>query len=523
LTSVSSPVPAAVAIAPADSGEPGTKGLKTGALGFVSNVVIGVASTAPGYSLAVSLGLVAAAVGFQAPAIMLVAFIPMLFIAAAYYYLNRADPDCGTTFSWVTRAMGPVTGWLGGWAIIVADIIVMASLADIASTYTFDLFGLDQAALTVGVGDVTISIPVLLGGILWIAVMTWICYIGIEVSARTQVILLSAELVTLGLFSVIALARVYAGTAGANAATPSIDWVNPFLITDTSALAAGMLVALFIYWGWDTTVSVNEESRDATETPGRAAIVATVILLLTYVLVSVAAQAFNGADSLAQVGGSDVLAQLGNSVMGSPLDKLLIIAVLTSAAASTQTTILPSARTSLSMAAKGALPSYWGRISPKYLTPSTSTVWFGVVSIAWYVGLKILSDNVLSDATTALGLMIAFYYGLTGVACVIFYRHLLLRSVRNFVFIGVLPAIGAVILFLALIKSIIDDSDPANTDTGTSLFGLGLPVAVALVFTVLGLVLLVAQRIREPAFFHRKRETYNEALHSPGGPAVEGS
>ena len=88
-------------------GAPGTKGLKTGALGFVSNVVIGVASTAPAYSLAVSLGLVAAAVGLASPAIMWVAFIPMLCIAIAYYYMNRADPDCGTSFTWVTTRDGP--------------------------------------------------------------------------------------------------------------------------------------------------------------------------------------------------------------------------------------------------------------------------------------------------------------------------------------------------------------------------------------------------------------------------------
>ena len=103
----------------------GEKGLKTGALGFISSVVIGVASTAPGYSLAASLGLVTLVVGLQAPAIMLLAFVPMLFIASAYYYLNRADPDCGTTFSWVTRAMGPHLGWMGGWGIIAADVIVM--------------------------------------------------------------------------------------------------------------------------------------------------------------------------------------------------------------------------------------------------------------------------------------------------------------------------------------------------------------------------------------------------------------
>ena len=112
-------------------GPPRRQGLKTGAISFISGIVIAVASTAPGYSLAATLGFIVAieGIGLQAPAVILVAFIPMGCIAAAYNYLNRADPDCGTTFSWVTRAMGPRIGWMSGWAVIVADVLVMPSLA----------------------------------------------------------------------------------------------------------------------------------------------------------------------------------------------------------------------------------------------------------------------------------------------------------------------------------------------------------------------------------------------------------
>ena len=112
----------------------------------MSSLVIGVASTAPAYSLAASLGFVTLVVGIHAPAVMLVAFVPMLFIAAAYFYLNRADPDCGTTFTWVTRAIGPRTGWLAGWGILVTDLVVMPSLASIAGQYTFTLFGANGLA-----------------------------------------------------------------------------------------------------------------------------------------------------------------------------------------------------------------------------------------------------------------------------------------------------------------------------------------------------------------------------------------
>ena len=128
--------------------------------------------------------------------------------------------------------------------------------------------------------------------------------------------------------------------------------------------------------------------------------------------------------------------------MGSPWDKLLIIAVLTSASASTQTTILPTTRTVLSMGAKGAIPSYWARVHPKYLTPSTSTIWMGILSIAWYVGLKIVSEDVLGDAISGLGLAIAFYYAMTGIACPVYYRHHL-KGFKKIVLVAVAPLLGA--------------------------------------------------------------------------------
>ena len=174
-------------------------GLKLGAISFLSNMVIGVASTAPGYSLAATLGFVTAVVGFHAPAIMIVAFLPMLCIALAYNYMNRADPDCGTTFSWMTKAMGPRSGWMGGWAIIVADVIVMANLSQIAGLYTFQLFGN---------GNPT-TFWVTFIGVAWIVVMTWICWRGIELSARLQQFLLGAEFITLMLFAIVALVKVY--------------------------------------------------------------------------------------------------------------------------------------------------------------------------------------------------------------------------------------------------------------------------------------------------------------------------
>jgi len=523
----------------ADSGElgarptgeaPGGKGLKSGALGLLSSLVIGVASTAPAYSLAASLGFVTLVAFKFAPAVMLVAFVPMLFIAAAYFYLNRADPDCGTTFTWVTRAIGPRTGWLSGWGILVTDLVVMPSLASIAGYYTFTLF--DAKSLAGSTFWVTFV------GVVWIVVMTAICYIGIELSARTQVLLLGAELVILTIFAVVALTKVYTQHI-AHSIRPEWVWLDPFKMS-ISTLSVGMLTAVFIYWGWDTAVTVNEESRDAKRTPGVAALLSTLVLLAIYLIVSIAAQAFHGPDFLTN-NSSDILNALGHDVLGSPWDKLLIIAVLTSASASTQTTILPAGRSALSMAVHKALPPRFGSIQPKFLSPGFSTLLFGLISVVWYVALTILSPGiVLANSILALGFGISFYYGMTGFACVVYYRRLLFKSLKNFLFIGLAPLLGGLMLAAMFVISIFYYSNPINSAKsgqawfkfiqfnvhvlGVHLFvkqGVSPILVIGVGLLVIGFPIMLLWRVGHADFFRRSREAA-ASLHASAPPLTPG-
>jgi amino acid transporter len=490
---------------------PGDKGLKSNAIGYASNVVIGVASTAPGYSLAATLGFIVAVpgVGLSAPAVLIVSFIPMLFIAFAYSYMNRADPDCGTTFAWVTRALGPQLGWLGGWAIIAADIIVMASLAQIAGIYSFLLFGWQSAADT--------AWAVTLVGVVWIALMTWICVIGIELNATTQKWLLGAEILTLALFAVVALVKV-AFTDVPTEVPVSLQWLNPFHISSFNALIDGVLLGIFIYWGWDSGVAVNEESEDRHTGPGRAAVMSTILLVLIYVIVSFAAQAYGG-EKLLVDNQDDVLSVLGNKVFGSPLDKLLIIAVLSSAAASTQTTILPTARTSLSMARWGALPKTFGTVSPRWQTPTVSTIVMGVVSIVWYIAVNQLSQNVLGDSVTAIGFMIAFYYGITGLACIVYYRRAITRSAKNFVVAGLMPLLGFLSLTFVFVRAYIDYGTKGyaqDYNYTKPWHGIEIPILIGIGGLLLGVVLMLIWWAGNRGFFRRKLEVATPtALEEP--------
>ena len=494
---------------------PMDKGLKSGALGLLATTVIGVASVAPAYSLAATLGFVVAFVGLQTPIVVVLAFVPMLLVALGYSELNKAEPDCGTTFTWGTRVFGPWIGWMGGWGIVAADVIVMASLAQIAGQYGFLLFNAD------GIGSDPTSGWVLLVGLLWIGLMAYICYRGIEVSAMTQKALLSVEVVMLAVFSAVALIRVATGNAPAGHLTPRWSWFDPFHIHSFSIFVAGILLMLFIYWGWDTAVAVNEETVDQRRTPGRAAVMSTFVLLAIYVVVTLAAQSFAGiGDKGIGLGNtdnqSDVLSVLGHAVFGSSwvgpiFTHLLILMVLSSAAASTQTTILPTARTTLAMAAYKALPDKFAEIHPRYLTPAFSTWAMAIVSAALYVSLNFLSGgNVISDSVTALGLMIAFYYGLTGFACTWYFRKTLTRNARDLWVQGILPSLGGLILFFAMGWSFWLDwkttGSDANSYTSWLLpfpphWRIGGVFLIGAVTLLVGVVLMIVWRVKAPAFF----------------------
>ena len=487
---------------------PGEKGLRRGVLGFVSHVVVGVGSTAPAYSLAAVLGLVTLKVGLQSAAILIISFVPMLLIASAYHWLNKVHPDCGTTFAWVSRAMGPWVGWLGGWTLVAAIVVVIANLAQLAGTYSLLVVGLDGAAANKWI--------VLGVGVVWVLATAAIAIVGVAVSAKAQWILLSAEVVILFAFAIAAVVRGHIDEP-AGFVSPSLDWFNPFAVRSMGALSHGVLVAVFIYWGWDSAVTLNEESKDMHRTPGRAAVASTVALVALYVTVAIAAQAYHGPAYVTAHAG-DVLGALGGEVLG-PLGTLLDIAVLTSTSAALQAAALSATRTSLSMAVHGAFPRALGRISVRFGTPSSSAVWLVALSIGWYVLLTALSQNLLNDAILGLGLLVAFYYGLTGYACTIFYRRLVFASFRNVALLGIAPVAGGLVLTWAFADSARLYADPAQSASGSSWLGVGPPLVIGVGLLALGVALMLVHRRHAPAFFARRRD----AMDGPVAAGAAGS
>jgi amino acid transporter len=267
--------------------------LRPDAVGFVDSLVIGLAATSPAYSLAAILGPVVALVGVHAPGVLLASFVPMLLIAGAFAALNRADPDCGTTFSWVTRAMGPWAGWIGGWAITMTGVLVLGSLAEVGVRFSLLALGLD------GWADSKLLMTGLTVAL--ILLMAWICVRGTELSARLQNGLIVAQTVALAVFAAVAVTRGVRGDSPFGALTPEWSWLDPFG-AGGAALPGGLLLGVFAYWGWESAVNLTEETTDRRRAPGRAAVLSTVVLLLTYLGVATAVLAFAAATAASPAG-----------------------------------------------------------------------------------------------------------------------------------------------------------------------------------------------------------------------------
>ncbi|MEV0283860.1 MULTISPECIES: APC family permease [unclassified Kribbella] len=408
------------------------RSLRRDALGLGASTAIGIASTAPAYSLAVSVGLLAGYVGVAAPLVLAASAIPVILVALCFRELNRTEPDCGTTFPWTEKAFGIGTGRMVGWTTVMACVLVMSNLAQVAAVYTYVLLGLDDAA------DSRLAQAGL--GTAFILVMALLAYRGIRVAAATQFVLLTIEVVALLWFAVNAFRE-----AG------SVDTLGG--ATGDGAWAAGVLVAVFLYWGWDSSFSVNEETRDPSRIPAVAALVANGFLVVLYVVVAWAAVAYAGVDPLADVADDDFFAVLSNDLLGTAGGRLLVGAVLVSALASTQTTILPTARTMLSMARRDAFPGHFARISARYQTPTVATWAFAGTSVLVYASLVLTSDAVLADSVATVSLLVSLYYLATAAAVPVYFRG----AVRErFVQRMVVPVLASVSFTVILVLSVVD-------------------------------------------------------------------
>ncbi|MCY1718173.1 MULTISPECIES: APC family permease [unclassified Microbacterium] len=478
------------------------KGLRVGSIGMIGAVVIGISTIAPAYTLTGALGPTVSAVGFQVPAIILVGFIPMLLVALGYRELNSRMPDAGTSFTWAARAFGPWVGWMAGWGLIAATVIVLSNLAGIAVDFLFLLIA--QVTGNPEIAELTRVVPINIAVcLLFMLLATIVSYRDLQTTQRLQYGLVGFQILVLLVFAGAAVVEMMNGNAF-DASPVQLSWFNPFEVDSFSAFAAGLSLSIFIFWGWDVILTMNEETKDPDKTPGRAATVTVFLIVALYLLIAVALLMFagNGTGELG-LGNEDiqenVFFHLSGPILG-PLAFLVSLAVLTSSASSLQATFVGPARTLLAMAHYDALPKKFAKVSPRFFTPGYATIVSAIVASVFYAVMRVLSENVLTDTITALGAMICFYYGLTAFACVWYFRKQWFDSVRNVLLTLLAPLVGGVILAVLFVTTLIDSASP-DYGSGSEIGGVGLVFVITVVIIVAGLVLMVAQRIASPGFF----------------------
>ncbi|GAB3595098.1 APC family permease [Microbacterium tumbae] len=478
------------------------KGLSAGTVGLIGAIVIGISCIAPAYTFTAAVGPTASEVGAQVPAIILVGFIPMLLVAFGYRELNNRMPDSGTSFTWAARAFGPWIGWMAGWGLIVATILVLSNLAGVAVDFLFLL--ISQITGNEAIAD--------LAGVTWINILvcllfmlgaTFVSYRDMQTTQKLQYWLVGFQVLVLLFFAIAAIVQAVGGN-GFDYQPFDMNWFNPFAVSSFSAVAAGLSLSIFIFWGWDVTLTMNEETKDPEKTPGRAATGTVLIIVFLYLLLAVAMIMFAGTGTgELGLGNEDiqenVFFHLSGPILG-PLAFLVSLAVLTSSASSLQSTFVGPARTLLAMGHYGALPASYAKVSPRFFTPGYATIVSAIVASVFYAVMRVVSEDTLWDTILTLGMMICFYYGITAFACVWYFRKQWFDSTRNVFFTFLFPLVGGIILAALFVTTLVDSMDPAY-GSGSQIGGVGIVFILGVLIIGVGIVVMIVNAIRRPAFF----------------------
>ncbi|WP_234538134.1 APC family permease [Streptomyces sp. R39] len=416
------------------------RGLQANALGTFDTVVMAVAGSAPAYSLAATTAVLVGAVGLASPAALLWCAIPMLGIALAFSYLGRIDVNAGASYSWVGRTLHPFLGFVSGWALVVSATIFMVAGSLPAGSMTLSLF---DAELADNVGLSTVV------GAAWFIIMLAVVLGGARLTVRAQLLMSGIELAILLLFAVLALFHT------GNARTFDWSWLGFSHFDGVSGFASGALIAAFYYWGWDVTSNLSEETRNSRRTTGLAGLIGVGIVFALFEVFTITVNVILSSDQIA-ANDANVLGVLGEEVWPGWGGKLLVVAVMLSTIATLETTLIQVTRSLFAMGRDRTMPSALGRVHRTWNTPHVAIAVVGVVALTLFIASNALGSvgEILSDAISAIGLQIAVYYGLAGLAVVVAYRKMLFKSAGNFLFGGLWPLLGAAFMFWIFVESL---------------------------------------------------------------------
>jgi amino acid transporter len=436
--------------------------LKPDAIGIAQATTIGMATAAPGATVAITLAAIAATTAYSGGIVLLISAIPMLIIANAYRRLNLWSANCGASFEWVGRAINPYLGFLTGWLMIVTYIVGTVSSVIVLGPNVLAVTG----GATAGTGA---SVGIACGVVL---VMLVLAVIGIRISARAQIAMAVIEYAILIGMAIAGLVWVLSHHAGSYPITSG--WFTFSGVGGHSDIFAGFLIIIFMYGGWDGTLYVNEEVEHRRVYPGRAALIAVALLAVLYTLVQVGLQGVVSPAKLQANSGSAlvyVAQTMGGATLGTTLARVMALAIALSVIASTGVGVILGARIVYGMATYRALPGFLAGVSRRYSTPVASSVVVGVLIAAISV-VYILAASVqtaFNDIIAIVAQLAATFYMLTTLAALTYYRRRILASWRDAIVVGVLPLGAAGFLGYILYRSISTAWDSSRAQVWTLL------------------------------------------------------
>lgn len=472
-------------------------------IGVVDGVVLAASSTAATSSIGIGLGLMAGIVGLHLPAIMLLAFLPVLGIAGGYGRLNRVDPDAGSSYKWVGGIFSPWLGFLTGWVNVVGTVVFMAYTTTVTGSAIIQLLRQATVHSVAGLSlDPDSTLQSTLLGMIVLLAASLVAVRGLDLTARLQKYLLIFE------YGVLIAFCVYGLFAGDQPF--SLSWYNPFDLPSAEALAQGMMLAVFCYWGFESVFSVGEEVGDPRDA-SRGGFIALVVMLLLFLLAGTAFQRVLPLDELAD-NGAQGLAYFGTKLAEQPLAALPLVALMFSAVASLQASVIPTARGMYAMGRDGVLGPVWTRLHPKHRTPAAGTLLITAIALvlaALSLVIPTVNDLIFA-AVNAIGIVVALYYALTATAAAVRFRHLLRTSPLEALRAVVAPLLGALVLLATggyLTWTFYTSSDHFEVSADNGWFALLVPVLM------IGSGLLAAAWAR-----WYRRSPYFTRARTPGTP-----
>jgi amino acid transporter len=427
-------------------------------LGAFESAVMGIAGTAPAFSVAVTTATIVASVGVLSVGSILYCGLIMFGIMLAFFHLSKFSPHAGAAYAWVGHVFGRTWGFFTGWGLLVASIFFMVSATIPAATSTLVLVAPDLVESTIWVTSVAA---------VWLTLVTIVVTKGIKHASYAQLILTGIE--TVVVFALIIAAFIQYG--GHAAHTPSIIWFSPFSFTP-QLFATGALTAIFFYWGWDVTMNLSEESKTGQtgqpHSASQGAFWAMVNLILFFIIMMIVVLIVLSDAEIAEAN-TNVLYAIANKLFPAPWNYLAVLSTILSTIGTIETQILQFSRSMFAMARDDMLHPRYARIHADWQTPwvATFVIWFMGVVLLFASSYMPSVKKILESSILAIGFQICFYMSLAGFACAWHYRRQLKDGALNAVSYVLWPLLAAIFMVFIALYSI------PTFDSVTNILGVG--------------------------------------------------